>query len=287
MIQHRFARISPRSVEPIAAAQVPLPTRQAAIGSEPSSRIVSLDCGEGVGVSLSHYCAGADHHAHRHDFTQISFLLAGSMQERLEGRDCQLHGPAVGVKPAGSLHEDVWGRSGTLIFSLKIHPSCRLALPPLQASWQALRALPTVRSLVFSCFAGDRPQLRLEAARDVLALLGDAEADERHTAPSWLERARCHIHDAPDVLSIEEAAREAGVARAHLSRMFRRCYGVPPSVYRQRVLAARAVAAVARSSFSLSEAALEAGYGDQPHMNRELKAHIGITPGRLRRLLRG
>jgi AraC family transcriptional regulator len=191
------------------------------------------------------------------------------------------------VKPAGTPHEDIWGRSGTLIFSLKILPEAPgFALPRYDPHWAELGGVSGVQRLIASCFAVDRPHLRREAVGDLLALVGEREADHLFTAPPWLERARCQIHDAPDFLGIEEVAREAGVDRAHLSRMFRRCYGAPPSVYRQQVLAARAVAAIAHSTTDLSETALNAGYGDQAHMTRGVKAHTGITPGRLRRLLK-
>jgi AraC family transcriptional regulator len=254
---------------------------------EITSRTVESDYGDGVSVSLSHYLAGTAHGLHRHDFTQISFLLAGALLERLEGKEREMHGPALGVKPAGTLHEDLWGPSGTLIFSIKIcSGASALTMPALHPHWAGLSSTSTVRGLVASCFAADQQDLGLEAVHDLLALVGGTSTEDKVQAPQWLERARCQIHDAPDHIGLEEVAGEAGVDRAHLSRMFKRCFGLPPSAYRQQVLAARAVGAIADSSVAFSEAALDSGYGDQAHMNRAVKAHTGITPGRLRRLLR-
>ena len=73
--------------------------------------------------------------------------------------------------------------------------------------------------------------------------------------------------------------------RVHLSRSFAHHYGVPLSIYRHRLMVARAVEATVRSGETLAEVALSAGFADQSHMTRALQRGAGVTPRRLRRLL--
>lgn len=237
-------------------------------------------------ASLAHYAAHTDQQPHRHDFAQVSFLLSGSMLERLEGCDFEMHQAAVGKKPAGSLHNDAWGKEGALIFSLKVS-SVRLAAASRDSApaWIPLGETRAVVQLVESFLLARNTASRGEAAGDLLAMLDDFEHDRCAVPPPWLISARARINDAPEIVAVEEVAREAGVHRSYLSRAFRQYFKVPPSVYRRQVLVARAVEAISHSDHGLSRVALDAGFCDQAHMNRNVKAQIGVSPGRLRRAM--
>ncbi len=244
-----------------------------------SARSYQLECGDGARVSLTHYAAEASQPPHAHDFLQLSFLLAGTMGERIEGRAFELHGPACGYKPAGSVHENRWGREGVLVFSI--------TLPPLELDtgrrpgWSNLRDFP-IGNIVRACFSAD-PTVRAHAIGDAFALTSPEE--ESAAVPRWLATVRDQLTEEPDS-TVEAAARSAGVDRAHLSRAFRRCFGVPPSVHRRRVLAARSLQLITRTSVPLAHIAHDAGFSDHSHMSRTLRSDIGLPPSDLRNLLK-
>ncbi len=56
--------------------------------------------------------------------------------------------------------------------------------------------------------------------------------------------------------------------------------GITPVTYMTQLRIARAKKLV-REGTSIAEAAVEAGFSDQPHLTRVMKRHMGITPGRL------
>jgi AraC-like DNA-binding protein len=65
--------------------------------------------------------------------------------------------------------------------------------------------------------------------------------------------------------------------------LHRRClaaFGYGPAVLR-RVLRFRRAAALLQDGVPIAEAAAEAGYADQPHLSREVRALAGVAPSRL------
>jgi AraC-like DNA-binding protein len=77
-------------------------------------------------------------------------------------------------------------------------------------------------------------------------------------------------------------ARDAGVSRQHLTRIFRESVGVTPKLY-CRLARFQAGLAYARSGRKVdwAVAALEAGYCDQSHMIADFRQFSGLTPGTL------
>src|SRR3954463_8321451 len=77
-------------------------------------------CPSGLAATLTHYPGAGSQPRHAHDHLQISFVLAGLMRERLEGRDYEACTVSRGCKPAGAAPSDAWGGDGVLVFSLRL-----------------------------------------------------------------------------------------------------------------------------------------------------------------------
>lgn len=91
--------------------------------------------------------------------------------------------------------------------------------------------------------------------------------------------------DDPGHVTISQVARLAGIHRAHFSTTFRNYYGVPPSVFRQKVLVTRAISETVCTRDSLTRIAYDVGFSDQSHMSRLVRAIVGISPMSLRKFL--
>jgi len=248
-------------------------------------------CSNQVRVTLTYYPSEGRHSSHVHDHTQISFLICGEVRERLGVEYYLQSGVARAIKPWGLAHEDEWGSDGALFFTVHLHdPASAWQQFAVQPNWAAVRR-PDVVSRLVRLFTSDLEFAhREELLHDLLsgeAALPGVEANlpsERADPPPWLKRGRDMIAEDPEQLLIHEVAHEAGVHRVQLSRMFQRFYGMPPSLFRQRTLVARAVALLGRSDASLSEVAAEAGFCDQAHLTRSLRRDTGLTPRHLREL---
>lgn len=123
--------------------------------------------------------------------------------------------------------------------------------------------------------------LEAEIARRVL------RAQPRHDLPAWVwER----IVATSGSVSISALAKELEISRKHLSVSFREMVGLAPKTYAQVCrfqVAARRIAL--RPEPAWSEIALDCGYFDQAHFNRDFRRFSGYTPGeyRLRALADG
>lgn len=122
------------------------------------------------------------------------------------------------------------------------------------------------------------PERRLEALEAILlARLPRVRGLHPAVAEAlWLLAAR------PDV---GRAVARSGYSHRRFIALFREDVGLAPKLY-CRVLRFQAALARLRASpqASLGEVALEAGYADQAHLNRDFLELAGVTPGGYRRL---
>jgi AraC family transcriptional regulator len=242
-----------------------------------SRKLCSDDGGE---LLLSHYPAGGEQPRHAHDHAQISFLLAGRIQESI-GR--QVFEPVAGacVKAAGTDHSDRWGGDGAMMLSLRLPAVDEEGV--LAADRWGPADLPRVALIVRAALDGAAPAETGLLAADLLACIGRWEPPTS-PPPTWLERVREAASELQD-FSLARAADEAGVHRVHLSRAFARHYGLPLSLYRQHIRNARALAGtLRRRDEPLAAIAYAAGFADQSHMSRALRLATGAAPAGLRRL---
>ena len=95
------------------------------------------------------------------------------------------------------------------------------------------------------------------------------------------------LHDrTPDHPSLSELAALVGRHPTHVSRAFRREYGVTVAEYARSLRLEWARAQIALGDTPLARIAVEAGFSDQSHFTRAFRSHTGVTPGRYRELVR-
>jgi AraC family transcriptional regulator len=182
------------------------------------------------------------------------------------------------------VHADCYGPCGALLLAFTMR--CERTANELNGAynWHWRMARP----------ARLRPLIRLAdhaSPAEFDDLLWDTfSAAERRTsgvvAPDWLKWVRSRL-DAPAEasVSIGALAAQAGVHRVHLSRAFVRHFGLSPSAYRQRQMAARALQAMVDDHAAPALAAYDAGFVDQSHMARAMRSSFGATPRQMAALL--
>lgn len=243
-------------------------------------------------IRVRHYAPGTAQPRHAHDRTFLSLVVRGDLEERV-GRVAEAAGAlSVVVKPAGVEHADAFGRRGAVTLQLQLSAAdeanaraegCRLE------AWRWVHAPDSVRPLLGLLWRLREPaDLAVAPPGDTLEELvveAVASLDPPPPAgipPRWLLRAREALDEG--AISIHEVAESLGVHPVHLAREFRRHFGTSPSEHRRRGRVRRAGRLLADSAVPLADAALEAGFSDQAHMTRELRAAAGLTPRRLRRM---
>ncbi|REK12047.1 MAG: AraC family transcriptional regulator [Planctomycetota bacterium] len=231
------------------------------------------------------YRAGAVQSRHRHREGTLSLVLAGQIEETSTAETHRAAAGSFAVKPAGAWHANHYGPRGALVAQLMSRDSESFwSGLPWQYGW---REAPTFARAVLSLFSGaSASATALEAAlwTEFDAAL-PPESELRPTPPVWWD-------DAVDLLNVEAGvsvaavARRVGVHPVHLARVCRKQFGCSVRAYlrTRRVLAAWR--ACEREEASLAAIAARSGFADQAHMTRAFAQVLGISPGRLRKLVR-
>jgi aryl-alcohol dehydrogenase-like predicted oxidoreductase/AraC-like DNA-binding protein len=106
----------------------------------------------------------------------------------------------------------------------------------------------------------------------------DGEAARNTPDRRVAARIRDLIHETTADLTADDLAVAAGCSRFAAYRAFSRAYGLAPSDY-QRQLRIRSARRMLSDGVSLAQAATEAGFADQAHLNRWFRRCYGVTPG--------
>ena len=110
------------------------------------------------------------------------------------------------------------------------------------------------------------------------AVLAARLAAARPLAPE-LEAAWRRLVATAGAVTVAELADEAGWSRRHFSARFTRAAGLAPKTFARVLRFQRAKELlVAPAGPSLGEIALDCGYYDQAHLNRDFRAFAGCTP---------
>lgn len=116
---------------------------------------------------------------------------------------------------------------------------------------------------------------RFDALEDLIDELTAAPSD-RARVVSW---ALSRIEATGGAVGMGELARQLGYSAKHVIALFHDQVGMPPKLYARLVRFSRLVQRLKTSSGqSFAELALDAGYYDQAHLVREVKAFTGTTP---------
>lgn len=105
--------------------------------------------------------------------------------------------------------------------------------------------------------------------------------------PRWLVRARRQIDDSGGCgVRVAELAARLGVHRVHLSRSFRRHFGLSVTDYVRRLRIRRA-ARMPVEACRIARVARAPAFADTSHFCRQFKPHAGVRPSDFRRLRNG
>lgn len=77
---------------------------------------------------------------------------------------------------------------------------------------------------------------------------------------------------------VRSAVAASGFSHRHLVTLFRDAMGLAPKEYARLQRLQAALALAGRPGLPWADVALQAGYSDQPHFNREFRAFAGVTP---------
>ncbi|WP_211222872.1 helix-turn-helix transcriptional regulator [Paludibacterium yongneupense] len=264
----------------------------------PSANLVTLLPSAMPGIDATMAETSRHFARHFHDQFGIGLLLRGG-QRSLSGRGIveALPGDVITVNP-GEVHDgaplDDTGRTWRMLYldpSILVEAADELQCPvPSEIEFThpviCSPALGNSFKHLFALAAAQRPSapnLPLEMALCLLLeqIIGHHSTHRvRPQTSGPIKRAKARIDDDPALnITLSALAAEAGLSRFQLLRSFAREVALPPHAYliQRRTMLARSLIS---SGLGLADAAIQAGFADQSHMNRAFKRFFGYTPAR-------
>lgn len=218
----------------------------------------------------------SDHALHRHAEARLILFVSGRYRERAVG-ESEIFGPGdIIVRPAFYAHDGCALTSDTRYVHFWPRPGAMHAFFA-HHGWQARRATyrGDWRDLVLAARDPDAGDMLLSADTNPLALLSrDSLADDVALELSNAEAPR-----------LRDVAEARNISPSDLTRRFALAFGMNPNRYRQHARVQAALRLLAETGASLAQIAAQAGFSDQSHLGRALRAATGCTPNQLRRQL--
>lgn len=233
--------------------------------------------------------AGHSPPRHAHDAYQISITRVGQGCFTSRGRRVVCSpGEMILIEP-GDVHEVAGAGAAPWEFDTlyldpqvvrgEVGPSPRHRPAAIGAS------LPSYFARLHRAVVAGLPVIEQEA--HLIALVrglgrGEIPGDCHPPGGAALDRVRDYLDECPGAdVSLADLAALADLSPSHLSRSFRRAFGMPPHAYlvQARVRQARSLL---RLGTPVAEAAARAGFADQAHLTRHFRRLVGVTPGAYR-----
>ncbi|MBS1707060.1 MAG: helix-turn-helix domain-containing protein [Armatimonadetes bacterium] len=221
---------------------------------------------------------------HDHPTPQVVLILSGAVEHHT-GRDrlCMTENSG-GYLPPGQLHSDVF-LSNTRAFQIDFRggrPSLLSETCP-HRMFQRSHPAAALMTEVFREFKNPDcyTPLMLESLTNELlvSLLRQSGDEDFGDKPHWLDRVRDLLHEEfSENLRLEKIALEVGVHPAHLTKAFRRRFGLSIGDYIRQLRVARARQLLEVSDLSIGEIAAATGFADHGHFTRTFKKYTGQTP---------
>lgn len=209
-----------------------------------------------------------------HDAWHVVGVVSGGFDQDC-GELAEVRRGGFRLSAPGARHRMAYGSDRSLLFH---------AVVPTSWAPAALRAVCERRSNVFhggeglpdpGTLLGETPletELNIRAALAAMAGPG--------TEPAWLAEARADL--ATGQMRVTSVAERARVSGEHLSRAFRRAYGVTPGEFRQASRVRTAAALITGTDASLADIAYATGFAAQSHLNWAVRRWLQASPGGLR-----
>jgi AraC-like DNA-binding protein len=247
--------------------------------------------------NVSLRCYGAIEASDVHDFHQVVLGLDGAMVMAVDGVAQQIDAGSAWLIPAGARHDYAGvGANRQLVLDL---PAASLAVP--ERLFERARAVSVDQSFAqlvqriaaHAAHGGGEAQAdgfehrRFHwdaAARLGAALVADAgaQADSVGLDFARIDRwLRAHLSDP---LRIADLAAHCGFGMRRFHQLFVDAFGETPHRYLQRLRLDTSITLLADPRLSLTDVALEIGFGDQSAYTHAFTRRFGLAPGQWRAL---
>jgi AraC-like DNA-binding protein len=201
---------------------------------------------------------------HRHDTAYVAIVLSGSYEECGNRGRFRVGAGDVLMHDAFDAHLNRFHFAGAQVLNLMV------------TDWMPSFSIGQIRDPDAIARAAELDPL--EAPASLLAQLREGYRE----FPDWPDILAADILRDPNC-RLDSWARTHGLAAETISRGFSRVFGITPASFRAEARAHRAFELIVHGVAPLGSIAISAGFADQAHMCRAVRALTGLAPSWWRR----
>lgn len=229
--------------------------------------------------------------SHFHDAWSVGAILAGACSFRSGSRDYEARKGDLFVIPPFELHRCSAASSDVRYRVLYVPGAYVVNIDPSRFAALALSSRRTFTAPPLAERIATLPTDQFDVPpigallRALAAILPSAPEPGRQTRGTHPLQEAMHLSWQSDVV-VGDLARHSPHGRGHTVRTFRSQTGLSPSAYLRQLRVLKARHLLNQQQTSLSDVAQLLHFADQAHFTRAFKSVYGVTPGRLRAVLK-
>jgi len=274
-------------------------------GDGPGVRERSILRLEHATVANREHAIGVERATHAHDVYHVIIYVSGRGSFLLHEDIIPFQAPYLVLTAPGHAHSFEGGRGESGTYHEVTFSGRDLGGHTLQHGWNELLAgrfgripaplahgpvsVATARGLAaliaelvgigFRAPAGAEVLIHGLLEQILFALVRSQLRDDRGVTPDAMEALRLLLEDdLGEHRPVAELARTVGLSNTHLTRSFKRRYGLPPVQYRRRWSMQQAATLIRSTSLPLAAIAERLGYADAAYFSRVFSSVHGMAP---------
>lgn len=243
---------------------------------------------ESFKVSLTNHLAESKITKHAHANPYLCLLVYGNYNEKSNVESVISSGEVL-YRSAGYEHSNSFNKNDSLCLNIEINNQDRLMtqndiILPLSESKE--KATIEIYKVLYA--------LKNRSANDLLdiycyeSMLTHINTSEQNGNLIWIKRIKERINDSPtELLSLDKLSFDFGLHPNYIIRKFKEVTGYKLSEYLTKIRLENSIKNLILTESNLTEIALNSGFYDQSHFNRNFKKHITTTPLHFRKVVKG
>ncbi len=243
---------------------------------------------ESFKVSLTNHLAESEISKHSHANPYLCLLVSGDYNEKSNIESVISSGEVI-YRRAGYEHSNSFYKSDSLCLNIEINNQEHLMNQNnfvLPSSESKQKGTIEIYKVLYA--------LKKKLSNDLLdiycyeSMLTHINISKKKGNLIWIKQIKERINDNPTaLLSLEKLSLDFELHPNYIIRKFKEITGHKLSEYLTKIRLENTIKNLIITESRITEIALNAGFYDQSHFNRNLKKHIATTPLHFRKVIKG
>ncbi|UAM98377.1 AraC family transcriptional regulator [Polaribacter litorisediminis] len=243
---------------------------------------------ESFNISLTNHLANSKISLHSHEKPYLCLLASGTYIEESNITDIIIQGEVL-YRTANYEHSNSFSDKGGLCLNIEINNHQKFTTLnelhlPLKVSKQ--KGILEMYKLLYGikrCLSNDIINIYCYESMIAVMNVFNGKGDI-----NWVKKIKELINDNPlETISLDKLSIEFSLHPNYIVRKFKEITGFKLSEYLTKIRLEHSVKQLLISNENITSIALENGFYDQSHFNRNFKKHIDTTPNNFRKVITG